>query len=218
MAHLDIDSTQRRVYGHAKVGAGFGAAKVGGYTVRLRGLNPLLAAVSTPTCAPVLVGTRLRGGTANSARGAESWRGDCGEITHRREELAYGLLRGGQPWYLVVQTGNCALDSAAAARRGRHVPTPRGGPARAAAHPTRCRWSCHLRPRGSAPRTDPRAPRSAARPAPSTAETARVRRQPGPVSPDPSAGCRDVAGGVGVLVRLDERPGLGGVAAHPALG
>ena len=29
MAHLDIDSTQRRVYGHAKEGAGFGAAKVG---------------------------------------------------------------------------------------------------------------------------------------------------------------------------------------------
>ena len=57
MAHLDIDSAQRRVYGHAKQGAGFGAAKVGGYTLRLRGLNPLLAAVSTPTCAPVLVGT-----------------------------------------------------------------------------------------------------------------------------------------------------------------
>jgi hypothetical protein len=29
--------------------------------------------VSTPTCAPVLVGTRLRGGTANSARGAASF-------------------------------------------------------------------------------------------------------------------------------------------------
>jgi hypothetical protein len=38
MAHLDIDSCQRRVYGHAKQGAGFGAAKVGGYPVRLRGL------------------------------------------------------------------------------------------------------------------------------------------------------------------------------------
>jgi hypothetical protein len=68
LAHLDIDSAQRRVYGHAKQGAGFGAAKVGGYTVRLRGLNPLLAAVSTPTRAPVMVSTRLRGGTANSAR------------------------------------------------------------------------------------------------------------------------------------------------------
>jgi hypothetical protein len=30
LAHLDIDSAQRRVYGHAKVGAGFGAARVGG--------------------------------------------------------------------------------------------------------------------------------------------------------------------------------------------
>jgi hypothetical protein len=90
MAHLDIDSTQRRVYGHAKAGAGFGAAKVGGYTVRLRGLNPLLAAVSTPTCAPVLVGTRLRGGTANSARGAESFVAEA--ITTARAAGVTGLL------------------------------------------------------------------------------------------------------------------------------
>jgi hypothetical protein len=90
MAHLDIDSTQRRVYGHAKQGAGFGAAKVGGYTLRLRGLNPLLAAVSTPTCAPVLVGTRLRGGTANSARGAASFTAEA--ITTARQAGATGLL------------------------------------------------------------------------------------------------------------------------------
>src|SRR5258706_8415961 len=70
MAHLDIDSAQRRVYGHAKQGAGFGAAKVGGYTLRPRGLNPPLAGPSTPTCAPGPVGTPLRGGTANSPRGA----------------------------------------------------------------------------------------------------------------------------------------------------
>ncbi len=89
-AHLDIDSCQRRVYGHAKQGAGFGAAKVGGYTLRLRGLNPLLAAVSTPTCAPVLVGTRLRGGTANSARGAASFTAEA--ITTARAAGATGLL------------------------------------------------------------------------------------------------------------------------------
>jgi hypothetical protein len=70
---LDIDSCQRRVYGHAKQGVGFGHAKVGGYPLRLRGLNPLIAAVSTPTTAPVVAGTRLRGGTANSARGAASF-------------------------------------------------------------------------------------------------------------------------------------------------
>jgi hypothetical protein len=90
MAHLDIDSTQRRVYGHAKAGAGFGAAKVGGYTLRLRGLNPLLAAVSTPTCAPVLVGTRLRGGTANSARGAARFA--AGAIAAAREAGCGGLI------------------------------------------------------------------------------------------------------------------------------
>jgi Transposase DDE domain group 1 len=90
MAHLDIDSAQRRVYGHAKQGAGFGAAKVGGYTLRLRGLNPLLAAVSTPTCAPVLVGTRLRGGTANSARGAASFLTEA--VTTSRAAGATGLL------------------------------------------------------------------------------------------------------------------------------
>ena len=90
MAHLDIDSAQRRVYGHAKQGAGFGAAKVGGYTLRLRGLNPLLAAVSTPTCAPVLAGTRLRGGTANSARGAASFTAEA--ITTARAAGATGLL------------------------------------------------------------------------------------------------------------------------------
>ena len=90
LAHLDIDSTQRRVYGHAKAGAGFGAAKVGGYTLRLRGLGPLLAAVSTPTCAPVLVGTRLRGGTANSARGAESFVAEA--ITTAHAAGAPGLL------------------------------------------------------------------------------------------------------------------------------
>jgi hypothetical protein len=90
LAHLDIDSAQRRVYGHAKQGAGFGAAKVGGYTLRLRGLNPLLAAVSTPTCAPVLVGTRLRGGTANSARGAASFTAEA--ITTARAAGATGLL------------------------------------------------------------------------------------------------------------------------------
>jgi hypothetical protein len=90
MAHLDIDSHQRRVYGHAKQGAGFGAARVGGYTMRLRGLSPLLAAVSTPTRAPVLVGTRLRGGTANSARGAESFTAEA--ITTARAAGATGLL------------------------------------------------------------------------------------------------------------------------------
>ena len=38
----------------------------------VRGLNALAAVVSTPLAAPVIAATRLRGGTANSARGAAS--------------------------------------------------------------------------------------------------------------------------------------------------
>ena len=64
MCFLDIDSMLRRVYGTKKQGIGFGHAKVGGYSVRLRGLHPLIAAISTPTSAPLVAGTRLRGGTA----------------------------------------------------------------------------------------------------------------------------------------------------------
>jgi Transposase DDE domain group 1 len=87
---LDIDSCQRRVYGHAKQGAGFGHAKVGGYSVRLRGLHPLIAAISTPTGPPVVAGTRLRGGTAASARGAASFAAES--ITTARVAGATGLL------------------------------------------------------------------------------------------------------------------------------
>ncbi|WP_117215525.1 hypothetical protein [Allorhizocola rhizosphaerae] len=69
---VDVDSLLRRVYGHAKQGAGFGHAKVGGYRVRLRGLSPLIATISTPAAAPVVAATRLRSGNAASARAAAS--------------------------------------------------------------------------------------------------------------------------------------------------
>ncbi|GGM36678.1 transposase [Dactylosporangium sucinum] len=70
---MDVDSLLRRVYGHAKQGTGFGHAKVGGYSVKLRGLSPLIATISTAQAAPVIAATRLRGGSANSARGAASF-------------------------------------------------------------------------------------------------------------------------------------------------
>jgi hypothetical protein len=70
VAFVDIDSTQKRVYGHRKQGAAFGHAKVQGKSVLLRGLSALVATVSTPLGAPVIAATRLRGGNASSARGA----------------------------------------------------------------------------------------------------------------------------------------------------
>src|SRR5262249_14475565 len=69
---VDVDSLLRRVYGKRKQGAGFGHAKVGGYQVLLRGLNPLVATISTPDAAPVIAATQLRAGNAGSARGAAS--------------------------------------------------------------------------------------------------------------------------------------------------
>jgi hypothetical protein len=60
-AFLDVDSTISRVYGYAKQGADYG------YT-RVRGLHPLLATISTAIAAPVIVGTRLRRGSAGSAK------------------------------------------------------------------------------------------------------------------------------------------------------
>jgi hypothetical protein len=70
LAFVDIDSTQKRVYGHKKQGAAFEHTKIQGKTVLVRGLNALAATICTPQGAPVVVGTRLRGGSANTARGA----------------------------------------------------------------------------------------------------------------------------------------------------
>jgi DDE family transposase len=73
LAWVDIDSMQKRVYGHHKQGSAFGHTKIGGKTVLVRGLNALAATVCTPQAAPVVAGTRLRGGSAASARGAASF-------------------------------------------------------------------------------------------------------------------------------------------------
>src|ERR1700691_139053 len=70
LAFVDIDSMQKRVYGHQKQGARFGHTKIQGKSVLVRGLNALAAVISTPIAAPVIAATRLRGGNAGSARGA----------------------------------------------------------------------------------------------------------------------------------------------------
>jgi hypothetical protein len=63
IAYLDIDDTVRATYGYSKQGAGYGYTGV-------KGLNALLATLSTPGAAPVIVASRLRKGATNSARGA----------------------------------------------------------------------------------------------------------------------------------------------------
>jgi hypothetical protein len=61
---VDVDDTIIEVHGYAKQGAGFGYSGV-------RGLNALLATVTTAGTAPVVVAQRLRKGSCGSPRGAK---------------------------------------------------------------------------------------------------------------------------------------------------
>jgi hypothetical protein len=75
-ALLDVDDTLIEVHGYAKQGAGFG------YT-RVRGINALLATLSTTSTAPVVVAQRLRKGACNSSRGAKRLVGDAVKTARR---------------------------------------------------------------------------------------------------------------------------------------
>jgi Transposase DDE domain group 1 len=83
IAYLDVDDTIRATYGYSKEGAGYGYSGV-------KGLNALLAALSTPASAPVVVASRLRRGSANSARGAHRLLADA--LRTSRACGASGLL------------------------------------------------------------------------------------------------------------------------------
>jgi hypothetical protein len=60
---VDVDDTIIQVHGYAKQGSGYGYSGV-------RGLNALLATVTTASTAPVIVAQRLRKGACGSPRGA----------------------------------------------------------------------------------------------------------------------------------------------------
>ena len=72
----DVDDTIRETHGYAKEGAGYGYSKV-------KGLNALIATISTPTTAPLIAGTRLRKGKTNSARGAHRIIADSLSVARR---------------------------------------------------------------------------------------------------------------------------------------
>jgi len=64
LAFVDIDDTIRQVHGYAKQGAAYGYSGV-------KGLNAQVAALSSPTCAPVIAAARLRKGNVVSGHGAD---------------------------------------------------------------------------------------------------------------------------------------------------
>jgi len=63
LVYVDVDDTVKPTFGYAKQGAGRGYTGV-------KGLNVLLAIISTPTSRPVIAAARLRKGSTNSAKGA----------------------------------------------------------------------------------------------------------------------------------------------------
>jgi hypothetical protein len=130
LAFIDIDSMQKRVYGHQKQGAKFGHTKIQGKSLLVRGLNALAAVISTPIAAPVIACTRLRGGNAASARGAASMAAqaigtarDCGctgIIIVRMDSAFYnaavlGAVRRGGARFSVTVPVNSSIRAAIAA-------------------------------------------------------------------------------------------------------
>ncbi len=99
---IDVDDTIRATHGYAKQGAGYGYSKV-------KGLNALLATVSTPLAAPVIAATRLRKGSVNSARGAARLVADALATATRAGASGLRILRADSAYY--------THDVVAAARR-----------------------------------------------------------------------------------------------------
>jgi len=92
LAFIDIDDTIREVHGYAKQGAAYGYSGV-------KGVNAQIAALSSPTCAPVIAASRLRKGNVVSGHGADRMVTDA--ITAARSAGATGqvMVRADSGYY-----------------------------------------------------------------------------------------------------------------------
>jgi hypothetical protein len=133
LAFIDIDAMQKRVYGHRKQGAAFGHTRIQGKSLLVHGLNALAATISTPLGAPVIAATRLRGGNANSARGAARFAAEvvgtaraigCGGLLVVRADASYysaafcGAVRRGGARFSVTVNMDSKIAAAIAAIPG----------------------------------------------------------------------------------------------------
>ena len=92
IAFVDIDDTIRGTHGYTKQGAGYGYSKV-------KGLNALIATASTPAAAPVIIASRLRRGSTNSARGAARLVADALATVARAGAGGLVILRADSAYY-----------------------------------------------------------------------------------------------------------------------
>jgi len=106
LAYVDVDDTVRGTYGYAKQGAGRGYTGV-------KGLNALLAIVSTPSSAPVIAAARLRKGSTNSVKGAHRLVADALVTAKAAGATGIRVLRADSAFYN-------AEVIAAAVRHGSH--------------------------------------------------------------------------------------------------
>jgi hypothetical protein len=104
LAFVDIDSQQKRVYGHKKQGAAFGHTKIQGKSLLVRGLNALAATISTPLGAPVIAAARLRGGNAASSRGAASFAAEAVSTARAAGCAGIVVARADSSFYSAVFT------------------------------------------------------------------------------------------------------------------
>lgn len=104
MAYLDLDDTIRETHGYAKQGAGYGYSGV-------KGLNALVATLSTPKAAPVIAGIRLRKGSVKSPRGAGKMIAEALAAARRAGADGLVTVRADSAFY--------QHDVVAAVRRGR---------------------------------------------------------------------------------------------------
>jgi hypothetical protein len=92
LVYVDVDDTVRQTYGYAKQGAGRG------YT-GTKGLNALLAIVSTPASAPLIAATRLRRGSVHSSKGAARLVADALVTTKAAGATGIRVLRADSAFY-----------------------------------------------------------------------------------------------------------------------
>jgi hypothetical protein len=92
LVYLDIDATVSQTYGYAKAGAGRGYTGV-------KGLNALIAIISTPSCAPVIAAGRLRKGSTHSAKGAARLVADALVTARAAGATGVRILRADSAYY-----------------------------------------------------------------------------------------------------------------------
>ncbi len=92
LAFVDVDDTLKQTYGYAKQGAGRGYTGV-------KGLNALIATVSTRSSAPVIAAARLRRGSTNNGNGSAKLIAEALGTANKAGAAGLVILRADSAFY-----------------------------------------------------------------------------------------------------------------------